>query len=99
MNRGGAGALTLEDDGALALPFGWGEGAFPGKHFPEETTPDACVDGGTLSPGARCRVVVSFSPTDPGEWLGEVRLRYVAGLSGASATAERDLRGTATTPE
>jgi hypothetical protein len=97
-NRGGADAQALVDDGALGLPFGWGDGAFPGRLSPEDTHPDACVDGGGLAPGASCRVVVSFSPTDPGEWLGEVRVRYVAGLSGSPATASRALRGTAAPP-
>jgi hypothetical protein len=97
-NRGGADALSLSDASALDLPFGWADGAFPGRYFPEDTDPDVCAEGGTLAPGARCRLLVSFAPTDPGEWLDEVRVDYVAGLSGAPASASRALRGTAAPP-
>lgn len=88
-NSGGTSATLLAEAGAdaLAAPFGFGGGAFPG-------TGGSC--GATLAAGNSCTLALRFAPAGLGPFTDILTLEYQDGqtLGVANATAARDLQGT-----
>ncbi|HVU51293.1 MAG TPA: choice-of-anchor D domain-containing protein, partial [Polyangia bacterium] len=74
-NTGLADAASLAA-GALAAPFAYKGGAYPGG--------GTC--GATLAAGASCTVVVTFHPSAPGPSSGSLSLAYDDSLAAASAS-------------
>jgi len=83
-NDGKAAASAIA--ATVAAPFGWGGGAPPG-------TGGTC--GATLAPGATCRLVVRFAPTQAGDARATVRVAYDDSTAAREVT--RDVRGAGTT--
>ncbi len=75
--------IVAEGSPALAAPFSYVGGTFPG-------TGGNC--GGTLTPAGACSLVIRFSPTATGSFNDTIRLTYNNGL--ASQTGTRTISGT-----
>ncbi|HEY3449447.1 MAG TPA: choice-of-anchor D domain-containing protein [Myxococcales bacterium] len=84
-NAGGANAALISAT-ALALPFAFKGGTFPG-------TGGGC--GATLAPQATCTVVVTFTPAARTGASGDLKLSYDDGA--ASQTATRHMTGSGST--
>ncbi|HEY3358685.1 MAG TPA: choice-of-anchor D domain-containing protein [Polyangia bacterium] len=84
-NAGARAVTTLT--GALAPPFRFTGGTFPGTGGDCTTLP--------LAPGARCSLAVEFAPAAGGAVTGQIDLTYDDGLG--AQHARRDLAGTGTT--
>ncbi len=85
-NNGGVAATGIVS-GAMAAPYSFKGGTFPG-------TGGTCT--GTLAATANCTVVVSFSPTALGVLTGTVAVTYNNAVSSVSAT--RAVTGTSVSP-
>jgi hypothetical protein len=85
-NNGKVTAQMMSDSGAIALPFKYRGGTYPG-------TGGTCTT--SLASGTNCSVVVDFAPTTPVTSTGSFGVGYDDGL-GQRVTISRSLSGTGT---
>jgi hypothetical protein len=84
----GKGTASNVAGGALASPFGYKGGTYPGM---------AGTCGATLAAGASCTVVVTFRPASPGLPAGTLSISYDDGVA-TGLTATRAMSGGAASP-
>ncbi|MCB9025374.1 MAG: choice-of-anchor D domain-containing protein [Bdellovibrionaceae bacterium] len=86
-NIGGVTATGLADAGALAAPFNYKDGSYPG-------TGGSC--GSSLNNGLQCTIIVTYTPTATGSHSDAIQLNYNNGVT--STNVQRNIQGTATNP-
>lgn len=98
LNRGGAQADLMAPGTALAAPFAWVGGAFPGGSGSVDTgAPTGMMPycSSTLDVGAECVISVVFSPSALGTYAGAVDLIYSDAIGELMPNAKRTLTGVA----
>ncbi len=77
LTNGGGSAASMLTPTAMAAPFGFAGGAYPGLG-------GTC--GGSLAPAATCTLAVAFSPTASGSFAGALTIGYQDGAGSLEAS-------------
>jgi hypothetical protein len=95
LNRGGAPVTMLGAGNAIAPPFAWANGAFPGGSGSIDTGSTGMIPycTSTLAVGAECAITIAFSPSALGTYAGAVDLTYADATGALAPNAKRTLTG------